>query len=544
MEPLATTIESVTVYPDRARVTRRGTALLGPGLHELELPDLPLELLPDSCRVAARSFAGVRLLGTEVRAVRHVEPPREELARATAEVEQLREEQAALAAREQSIGTRRDFLTSFATNAGIQLARGLSQATVGLDAGRQAAGFLSEQLAALDEDARATARGQREVGKRLRVAEERAAALAAERGRKTHSALVTLEVAEDAPAAAEVEVNLGYQVPHAGWKPVYDLRLTEQDGAPRLEVSYQASITQRTGESWEGVSLSVSTARPAQAATPPELEPWFVDVERYEPAFSASAAEGMPRVGAARAGRAQLQTTMAPAAMAQEATREAEHALPEVEESTAAVSFHLPGRTGVPGDGSPRKVTLLRHELPARLDYVTAPRLVSQAYRRVLATNATEVVLLAGGAQIFHEGEYLGTAPLKQTAPGQELQVYLGVDDRIAVERKLTEASVDKKFMMDVRRYNYAYEITVQNLQTTPHRVTVWDQRPVPRHESIKIRATETKPSPAEETDLGRLRWDLALAPGEKKGVRFGFAIEVPREQQLVGLPPLRDEAR
>lgn len=44
MPELTSVLDAVTVFPDRARVTRRGRVALEPGQHRLEIPGLPMSL--------------------------------------------------------------------------------------------------------------------------------------------------------------------------------------------------------------------------------------------------------------------------------------------------------------------------------------------------------------------------------------------------------------------------------------------------------------------------------------------------------------------
>ena len=60
------------------------------------------------------------------------------------------------------------------------------------------------------------------------------------------------------------------------------------------------------------------------------------------------------------------------------------------------------------------------------------------------------------------EGDFIGASPLKLTAPGEEFELYLGVDDRIYVKRELKAREVDKKFLQDKRRLQYGYEIELR----------------------------------------------------------------------------------
>jgi hypothetical protein len=100
---------------------------------------------------------------------------------------------------------------------------------------------------------------------------------------------------------------------------------------------------------------------------------------------------------------------------------------------------------------------------------------------------------------------------------------------------------VDKKFLQDKAVMTYAWLITVTNLKAGAERVTVQDQVPVSRVDSVKIRKGEMTPKPTNESDLGELEWEVVLEPGEKREIRFSFTIEAPRDLNLMGLPPLRE---
>ena len=92
------------------------------------------------------------------------------------------------------------------------------------------------------------------------------------RPRERYVAVVEVEMQQ----AGELSVELSYVVSNAEWKPIYDLRLVEEESGSQCEVTYLAQVAQVTGESWEGVQLALSTARPASSRTLPELQPWYV----------------------------------------------------------------------------------------------------------------------------------------------------------------------------------------------------------------------------------------------------------------------------
>ena len=65
MVDLEASIKEVTVYSDRALVTRRGTMQLEAGEHELRINNLP-QFIRDSLRAAGQGPEGTRILNVDV----------------------------------------------------------------------------------------------------------------------------------------------------------------------------------------------------------------------------------------------------------------------------------------------------------------------------------------------------------------------------------------------------------------------------------------------------------------------------------------------
>jgi hypothetical protein len=91
--------------------------------------------------------------------------------------------------------------------------------------------------------------------------------------------LVQVLAVVDAGAAAGADLQLEYFVPGASWKPAYDLHFAPARGQARLETA--AVVQQATGENWEQVALSFSTAIPGRGIDLPELLTWTLG-ERSE----------------------------------------------------------------------------------------------------------------------------------------------------------------------------------------------------------------------------------------------------------------------
>ena len=90
-----------------------------------------------------------------------------------------------------------------------------------------------------------------------------------------------------APAGVgRVRLELSYRVPSASWQPTYDANVdTGSGGKSRLEFVRRATVTQRTGEDWDDVALSVSTVRVSGGTTPPDMQ--TQQLAFYEPPIPA-----------------------------------------------------------------------------------------------------------------------------------------------------------------------------------------------------------------------------------------------------------------
>jgi uncharacterized protein (TIGR02231 family) len=235
----------------------------------------------------------------------------------------------------------------------------------------------------------------------------------------------------------------------------------------------------------------------------------------------------------AMAERAAMEEAPAPAP----ARFEAETLDAGVDSAGAAVTYRLQGRASIPSDGEPHKVIIARFPLSPRLDYVSAPRLAPAAHRRARVTNESAYIFLPGAANLFAGDEFLGASNLDLTPPGGEVELFLGVEDRLRIERELKRRDVDKSLIGGRRRVHYAYEITLENLLPREVHLVLHDQIPVPQHEDIKVRLEGAEPRPTTQSELNLLDWELNLPPGRKFGVRFDFTVEHPQGMEIVGLP-------
>lgn len=508
-------IVAVTVYPQHARITRRGKAGLGEGTR-LRIPGLPLTLDPDSVRVTGTGPA--LITGVDITTERHAEPADATL---RALVEQRRADQATidnLADDDLAAATKVDMLVKLSNRSSGSFAKTLADGTTDPARLAEVTGALGEQLT----DAIKARRQLTETLARLRddlaALDRRIAEHSAQSEQDSSSVLVELETTEP---DGEIELELSYVVPGASWEPGYDVRVRDTD----VTVTSYGLVSQYTGEDWPECELALSTARPATTMVVPELQPWYLD--RAQPIRPMAPA--MYRGSAAPGGmtEARMDTFAAAAPM------QAKFA--EVEQGSTAVTYRPSRPVAVPSGAQGHRTTLAQLDLTAELGYVTAPVLAQEAYLRATVVNTSEHALRPGKAAVFHEAEFVGTTRLDAWAPGEEIELALGVDDRIRVERELVRRTASKAALSGQKRREAEYRVEVGNHSPREATVTVLDQAPVSRDDTITVRDVRTSPEPVETSALGEFTWRLKLPPGGTGVITLSFRVDVAKGVELSG---------
>ncbi len=547
MPEVTAPIIAVTVYTDRAQVTRRGTISLSEtGTQELTVSGLPTNIDGNSLRANGRGTAAVTIMGVESKVRYFTDPPRLDVRDLQLQLQTLQDQASEFANQNETLVKRLETVQKMAEVAADRYARSLAQGTVQLEAAQQLLDFISGQTQQVKQEQLKLTQQQRENKKQQEVVQSQINQLASPQQRQDNFVSVPVEVS----SAGDFALELTYVVYGAKWQPLYDLRISSQPTAApalvqpaaspppsavfngKLTLGYLASLSQNTGEDWSAVNLTLSTARPSLGTLPPRLDPIYLDVYSPPPPMYAAAPMAAP-AGMARKASA---LSMADDAIIPAPQQEATIAQATVNSSGASVTFSLPRPLDVPSDGQPHRTMITSQDYDCRLDYSSVPRRASLGYLRATITNNSPLTLLPGSANVFRDGEYIGNANLELVAPQQEFKLFLGPDEQVRTERALAGREVDKTFIGSTRRNSYAYVIKLENLKSYPLRLVVQDQIPVSRSEQIKVKLNNVQPPAAEVDHLGIIRWELTLPTGGKLQLRYDYTVESNRDTRISGL--------
>lgn len=527
---IKTEVKSITVYPDRAMITIQGSINLAAGSHRLIFDELPIYMDTDSVRARGQAEMATRLSGVDVMPVYYEESPADDVARLVDQIKKVKDELDVLDDESESHAAHTTYINGI-RQATDRFAQGLSRGKSTVEDQRELTNFLYEQDRVTKASLRKINIDKRELKSKLAKLQKELNERGSSKPKKRMRATVGLET----DVGGEVTLELMYLVSHAGWKPIYDLRLSGENGKNSVELTAYAEIAQESGQEWSDAELSVSTARPAVAQRMPELYPWYIDI--YSPPSSPVYRESRLRAQPATAGEAVVAASVeAQAAMADEPIYYAGLETASVENTGSAVTFRIKGRSDIPSDGSTHKKVIATYDMDPNLDYLTIPKHTSAVFRRIKMINETPAPLLPGKANLFTQEEFIGSTQLEYVPNGGEVELLFGVEERIHVERELIKRDVDKVRLRDKRHIRYGFEIELENLMTNEVIIELQDQLPVSRHEDIKVRLETSEPEPSEISELNIMEWHLAIQGGEKRKIKFAYLVEHPRDLVVNGL--------
>ena len=526
-------VDAVTVYPQGAEVTRVAEVKLEAGEHTLLLEDLPGELDTQSIRVEGEA-AGQAEIGSVDSKLIYLSTTSEDAARARldAEIERLNDERTGLDQAIEDADYQKKLLLSLADRQLVPT--GKDETVKGIDTGAlgELVDLVSLRLAAISKIVHEAQIRQRTIDKALYDVQAKIAALA-----PTQTARTEIAIHLSAPAATGGVFKVRYRVNNAGWAPFYDARLTSPvaDAKARIELVRRAEVMQSTGESWDDVALTLSTARPTGATSAPDV--WEEEVEIYEDLRKKmkTDSDGMAR------NALQLDAPVAPA---MEAVTGGNYAAKPVEQKQAVVEiagfqalYQIAGRVSVGNSGSSKKVRIATDNYDSTLNAITAPKFDPRAYLTAAFTIKGEAPLLPGAVNLYRDGVFMGQGTLPLLNPAEEAKLGFGADDLIKVKRAEVKRETSEEGLLTTSNVDErAWDIEVKNLHDVAIPVTIIDQMPFSTTETITVEPMSGMTPPA-MTNLnkrrGVLAWQFDLEAKGEKTVKFGYRVTFPENVKV-----------
>lgn len=524
---------SVTVYRGRAAVTRVERVFLEPGFYDLRFLMLPQTILPETLQARVSDTAKVlEIQYGQLDQTEFSTPETEEL---DGVIKDLQLRLAQIQGQLKVIKSQEAFLILIGTHSARNANDSAGTAELDLDKVRQEMEFITETQTKIIEQRIDLDQQQRELSLELVVAQKQRQAIAGHMQTMRYAAISIVAL-----HAGECEVTLTYLVSSASWQPGYNIRAAA-DGSS-VEIEYNALLTQHSGEDWNNVDMTLSTAQPSVAANPPTITPWYVDIRKPESTLYARqrTVQSPPVSGRGGGGTfGELESKFAYAS-----------ADAEISGGGPSVTYHLPRlvtvKTNLQKQQRSRIATI---QSPGRFTHVATPLLTEAVYIQGRLTNNSEYQLLPGTASIFAGQDYVGPTHLDAVAPGGSFEAYFGIDHSIRVSRKLLSKKTSKTGLLGGGlKTSYDYRIEIDNGAGKGITLELWDRFPVSRNDQITVDLVDLSHALATDAKyvktskpLGLLKWNLIIPTTAQAPkpfvVSYGVRINRAKDIELTGLP-------
>jgi uncharacterized protein (TIGR02231 family) len=524
-------ITAVTVYPDRALTSRSASFNLKPGNYLIAFENLPTLVQDDSVQVRGKGTAAAIIAGLEVKRAFLVQSGEKRVQELDEQIREMERRSGSLDAKKAGLTSQKAFIESIRVAWGDRISKELAIGRPTSAELLDATGFVGTQVTKAEEQKRDIEVEKKKITDKIDALRRQRDEVTGSGRKETKSIEVLVEVTR----GGQLTLELAAVVPQAGWMPAYDVRLAVD--AATAGLTFRAMVRQQTGEDWNNVDLTLSTARPASGGAPPELQPWHISLYRPQPVMKSElygAAPAAPApLRAKKTRRMQTDNAMPEEAMDEEAPATIETALTSEEQSS--VAFHIPRPLDIPSDNSQHASVVAMEKFPVSMEYLAIPKLSPHMFLKSEITNRAAYPLLPGKVSTFVGATFTGSSQIKKVAAGEKFDLFFGTDDQVTVKREELKQHKEAG-MFGSNRVSYRYLITMANFHSQPLTVTLLDQLPLAGDEEIKVSLEEPSLKPEQVKPDGSIIWKMPFKSGEKKELRFGILVEYPKDREISGL--------
>ncbi|HLV45697.1 MAG TPA: DUF4139 domain-containing protein [Flavobacterium sp.] len=336
--------------------------------------------------------------------------------------------------------------------------------------------------------------------------------------------------------AGSIPLEISYLTNQATWQPSYEMRI-DKINAP-IQMLYKAEVVQNTGIDWKNVKLSLTSGQANQNTIAPELNTWFVDYynnaddmaleEMAVTNYSTTSKEIQGRPNATFIQTLQAQVP----GLNVETGYSTLDDYTQINESQLNVTFDIDIPYTILSNGKQHSVSLKEVSVPATYTYLTIPKLDNNVYLVAKIKDYNQYNMLAGQANVVFDGMYVGKTFINPNSYKDELQLSLGKDPNISVDKKVVSDKSGTKMLSSKKEQNFTYEITARNNKKENIELLVEDQIPVSKNKDIEISLTDKKGADFDE-ETGKLSWTINLKSNSSEKIRFGYQVKSDKNQDL-----------
>ncbi len=231
---------------------------------------------------------------------------------------------------------------------------------------------------------------------------------------------------------------------------------------------------------------------------------------------------------------APLQGRMAGISLSSARYKEETNAVPfEKTENQTSINFEIQLPYSVKSDNKNYSVEMTTYEIPASYQYLAVPKIEKEAYLFANITDWEKYSLLEGEANIFVEETFVGKTVLDVRFAADTLQLSLGKDKNVTVNREKEKDFTKKQFVGSKKEETIGWKISVKNNKSQVVNMVIFDQVPVAKISDIEVETLNLSGAKLNR-ETGEVKWEFVLNPLDKKEFELKYSVKYPKWRSLV----------
>ncbi len=536
---LGSKISSVTVFNDRALITRTVEVDLTVGSHSLTIPDIPL--IADEQSLRASATGGNLVIHGLKHKIVSVPSDSTRMKTVSSLLDTLYIHWSSLNDRKSVLEMQKSMLDQLIANAGKTLSDDMTKVAFDAKNWEQAYTFISRNLSFVVDSLRAIGLEFAGISKRCSVLESELAKLKSNAMQQTRHVTIDVEV----ESADRSQISIAYLVPQASWSPIYNARLIDSG---RVELSYFGQVSQNTGEDWKDVKLTLSTAIPNRVTSPGNLAQRILSVcDPRSRLLSGTSLRG-GRMGEIiyEIDGAQITDPIGGNGIedlsiitsdfdAEYGNAGAPYVSAMQTSTTYSTSFAISRLETIKSGDQFARTQIAQWVIYGNETLIARPQNYQNVFRFMKMKNTTGAPLLPGTINLFAQNDYVGQFESPDLIlPGEEFEMPFGIDDGIEIKREISNRlnSIDG----DKCSLSETINITLFNKSGVDRTVDLEEALITSNDSRVKVDIKSVVPKPNETDFENKAKWQVKLATSSKEVVSISYKIEYPRMIQLSGL--------
>ena len=522
-----TTIRDVVLFTNQAQVTRVGVTTVQKGFNRLVVPIKAIGVDRDA--VTARVYGRGEMLGVQYREQPVARPPQEKIQKLQKKLETLENRRTARHDEKQTLLHQERFLKSFVDFSQTQVPKDMQTRLPKTEDMDRTLAFLQKGFSDVYARLLTVNKAITDLDREIDVVRRELQSIR----RPARKTVWMIEIQFTSFEAQKVGVEAEYLTLNVSWSPVY--RAAVSSDLSDIELAMSSRIMQRTGEDWKQVNLSISNVIPMRGGRLPEPRPWLLDIPR--PLAPSAGLRARPMAKADR----MVAQEAAPRVADQVAEAPAPTAAATRRESALSFEYGFPRKVDIESRKKETVLPLFSKNLTGSFYHYAVPRHGALAY--LVCEAKADRELLAGPLNIYFANRYVGKMRLEEKKAGGSFRLGLGADRGVKIVREKITDQLKETFFGKIERGSVvreiAYRITAENLKDKPVTLHLVDTTPVSRTDRISVKDLELKPEPTASDIDGRkgvMRWEMSVAPGDKRTVDIQFIVIHPKDVPVQGL--------